>query len=94
MQNISAKSVREQKVSRIQKNYSKKRHSILIIIYFGKKKLGQPGIRSRFATLTVLVPPELPRITQGDFLLIAENKEIELECISYGGKPIATVSVL
>lgn len=53
---------------------------------------GQNGIRSQFATLTVLVPPEPPRILQGDFYLTAENKEIELDCISIGGKPAATVN--
>lgn len=52
---------------------------------------GQPAIRSRFATLTVLVPPEPPVIAQGDFIQATENKEIELECESIGGKPAATV---
>lgn len=54
--------------------------------------LGQPGIRSRFATLTVLIPPEPPRIVQGDYLLTTEDREIELECVSHGGKPAAEVS--
>lgn len=58
------------------------------------KKTGQPGIRSRFASLTVLVPPEPPKITHGAFLLARENKEVELECISVGGKPVAEVSVI
>lgn len=53
---------------------------------------GQPGIRSQFATLTVLVAPEPPRILQGDFYLTAENKDIELDCVSIGGKPAATVN--
>lgn len=52
---------------------------------------GQPGIRSRFAKLTVLVPPEPPRILQGDFLVTTEDREIELECVSVGGKPAAEV---
>lgn len=52
---------------------------------------GTPGIRSRFATLTVLVPPEPPKIIQGDFLVTTEDREIELECISVGGKPAAEV---
>lgn len=52
---------------------------------------GQPGIRSRFATLTILVPPEPPRILQGDFLVTTEDREIELECVSVGGKPAAEV---
>lgn len=53
--------------------------------------IGIPGIRSRFATLTVLVPPEPPKIIQGDFLVTTEDREIELECISVGGKPAAEV---
>lgn len=53
---------------------------------------GQPGIRSRFATLTILVPPETPKILQGDFMVTTEDREIELECISVGGKPAAEVS--
>lgn len=52
---------------------------------------GQPGIRSRFATITILVPPEPPRILQGDFLVTTEDREIELECVSVGGKPAAEV---
>lgn len=55
---------------------------------------GQPGIRSQYATLNVLVPPEAPRILQGDFMLTTENKDIELNCISIGGKPAATVRII
>lgn len=58
----------------------------------GPSPTGTPGIRSRFATLTVLVPPEQPRIVQGDLLLTTEDREIELECTSVGGKPAAEVS--
>lgn len=71
--------------------------SKFISIYFSQVSRGpqgQQGIRSKFATLTVLVPPEPPRILQGDFYLTAENKEIELDCISIGGKPAATVNSL
>ncbi|XP_067007432.1 irregular chiasm C-roughest protein isoform X2 [Anabrus simplex] len=53
---------------------------------------GEPGIRSKFATLTVLVPPEPPRIVQGDFLVTTEDREIELECISQSGKPAAEIT--
>uniref|UniRef100_A0A182M1Q9 Ig-like domain-containing protein n=1 Tax=Anopheles culicifacies TaxID=139723 RepID=A0A182M1Q9_9DIPT len=53
---------------------------------------GTPGIRSRFATLTVLVPPEPPKIVQGDFLVTTEDREIELECVSVGGKPAAEIT--
>lgn len=53
--------------------------------------IGQPGIRSSFATISVLVPPEPPRILQGDHLVTTEDREIELECVSAGGKPAAEV---
>ncbi|KAJ8920019.1 hypothetical protein NQ315_006550 [Exocentrus adspersus] len=53
---------------------------------------GQPGIRSHFAKLTVLVPPDPPKIVQGDYLVTTEDREIELECISYGGKPAAEIT--
>jgi hypothetical protein len=55
---------------------------------------GEPGIRSKFATLTVLVPPEPPRIVQGDFLVTTEDREIELECVSLAGKPAAEVRTI
>ncbi|XP_030568360.1 irregular chiasm C-roughest protein [Drosophila novamexicana] len=53
---------------------------------------GERGIRSRFANLTVLVPPEAPKIQQGDYLVTTEDREIELECISAGGKPAAEIT--
>ncbi|XP_046400034.1 kin of IRRE-like protein 1 isoform X2 [Ischnura elegans] len=81
---------------------------------------GEPGIRSRFATLTVLVPPEPPRIlpqpgdtvspasgtststghgSSGSFspsnpmsLMTTEDREIQLECVSKGGKPAAEIT--
>ena len=58
----------------------------------GPGLLGEPGIRSKFASLTILVPPEPPRIVQGDFLVTTEDREIELECVSLAGKPAAEVS--
>ncbi|KAJ8929381.1 hypothetical protein NQ314_017942 [Rhamnusium bicolor] len=53
---------------------------------------GQPGIRSHFAKLTVLVPPDPPKIVQGDYLVTTEDREIELECISFAGKPAAEIT--
>lgn len=64
---------------------------LYIQIYVYKFISGQPGIRSRFATITILVPPEPPRILQGDHLVTTEDREIELECVSAGGKPAAEV---
>ncbi|XP_058812537.1 irregular chiasm C-roughest protein-like [Topomyia yanbarensis] len=58
----------------------------------GPGKKGTPGIRSRFAALTVLVPPEPPTIVQGDFMVTTENREIELECVSVGGRPAAEMT--
>ncbi|KAH8416396.1 hypothetical protein KR222_001578 [Zaprionus bogoriensis] len=58
----------------------------------GPGPLGEQGIRSRFANLTVLVPPEAPKIQQGDYLVTTEDREIELECISEGGKPAAEIT--
>ncbi|KAK0081084.1 hypothetical protein PV325_012816 [Microctonus aethiopoides] len=55
---------------------------------------GQPGLRSRFARLSVLVPPQKPKILQGDFLVTTEDRELTMECISVGGKPAADVSTL
>lgn len=60
----------------------------------GPGPLGESGIRSRFAQLTVLVPPEAPKILQGDYLVTTEDREIELECVSVGGKPAAEVSFI
>lgn len=57
----------------------------------GPGRNGESGIRSRFAHLTVLVPPERPEIVQGEQMFTIEDREIELECISTGGKPAAEV---
>lgn len=57
--------------------------------------LGTPAIRSRVAVLTVLVAPDDPKIVKGntsiDHMVTTEDREIELECISSGGKPAAEV---
>ncbi len=49
-------------------------------------------MRSRIARLTVLVPPDSPKITQGNHILTTEDREIELECVSKGGKPAAEIT--
>lgn len=58
--------------------------------------IGTPAIRSRYAKVTVLVPPDDPKIVKGntsiDHMVTTEDREIELECISSGGKPAAEVS--
>ena len=54
---------------------------------------GVAPIRSRYATLTVLVPPEAPEIfPQGDYLRTVEGNEVELRCESRLGKPASEVS--
>ncbi|XP_037087419.1 irregular chiasm C-roughest protein-like [Pollicipes pollicipes] len=52
---------------------------------------GSPGIRSRDARLTVLVPPEPPRIVQGDQLSTTAGAVVRLQCESRGGKPPAEI---
>lgn len=56
-------------------------------IYFS----GEPPIRSRYARLLILMPPEPPRIIQGPVLQAVEDREVNLECVSVGGKPAAEV---
>ncbi|XP_028035173.1 irregular chiasm C-roughest protein-like [Bombyx mandarina] len=53
---------------------------------------GEPAIRSRYARLTVLVPPEPPKILQGNFYSTTEDRNIKLECVSVGGKPPAEIT--
>ncbi|KYQ57019.1 Kin of IRRE-like protein 2 [Trachymyrmex zeteki] len=55
---------------------------------------GQPALRSRFAKLSVLVPPQKPKILQGDFLVTTEDRELVIECISNAGKPPAEAKLL
>ncbi|XP_050438792.1 irregular chiasm C-roughest protein-like isoform X2 [Adelges cooleyi] len=52
----------------------------------------EPAIRSRKAVLSVMVPPGQPRILQGEFMTTTEDRPIELECVSEGGKPAADIS--
>jgi len=53
---------------------------------------GSVAIRSRYATLAVHIPPEPPQIVQGTHLVTTEDREVELECQSRGGKPASEVS--
>lgn len=54
---------------------------------------GELAIRSKYARLTVLVPPEPPKILKGPTIEAVEDREIMLECVSVGGKPAAEVSM-
>lgn len=53
---------------------------------------GEPAIRSRYARLLVLMPPDPPKILQGPVLQAVEDREVDLECVSVGGKPAAEVN--
>ncbi|XP_031765183.2 irregular chiasm C-roughest protein-like [Galleria mellonella] len=53
---------------------------------------GELAIRSRYARLTVLVPPEPPKILQGTYFSTSEDRDIKLECVSIGGKPPAEIT--
>lgn len=55
---------------------------------------GFRAIMSRSAQLTVFVPPEPPKIVNGDFVSTVLGNEVELTCESDGGKPAAEVSLL
>lgn len=50
------------------------------------------GRRSRYARLTVTVPPESPIILQGATVSTQEERQVTLECVSRAGKPAAEVS--
>lgn len=55
---------------------------------------GIAPIRSRYATLTVKVPPEPPKLLpSGDELKTVEGRQVELRCESRGGKPASEVSL-
>ncbi len=60
---------------------------------------GVAPIRSKYATVTVLVPPEPPVITtrggnrkHDSEAATEEGREVELRCESRGGKPASEVS--
>lgn len=93
MRNINVKLALVQMVRKSKKKKDKQifiyQFYLFCLICFHFK--GQPAIRSRYAQLTILVPPEPPKIAQGDFILAHENQEIELDCESVGGKPAAQV---
>lgn len=54
-------------------------------------QIGEPGIRSNYAALTVVVSPDAPRILQGDSIETTEGHVIRLDCVSQNGKPAAEV---
>lgn len=54
---------------------------------------GYKPIISREAQLTVYVPPEPPKIVNGDVISTIAGNEVELTCESVGGKPAAEVRI-
>lgn len=55
---------------------------------------GELPALSRVANLSVLVPPEPPKIIQGSQLTTTEGSHLELECVSVSGRPPAKVVFL
>ncbi|CAG7734179.1 unnamed protein product, partial [Allacma fusca] len=55
---------------------------------------GSRELRSANAKLTVEVPTGPPKIRQGSLLSTTEDDEVELDCVSHGGKPAAEVCVI
>lgn len=55
---------------------------------------GIKPIRSRYATLTVLVPPDAPKLMPaGELFKTVEGRQVELRCESRGGKPASEVKI-
>ena len=48
-------------------------------------------IRSQYATLTVLSPPEPPVLTVGDMMRVEDGKIALVQCISRGGHPASMI---
>jgi len=55
---------------------------------------GSKGIRSRNAVVQVYVPPEPPKIIEGNHIRTTAGSTVELNCEASAGKPAAEVSSL
>ena len=53
-----------------------------------------PAIRSGEARLSVMSPPGQPLILQGAEVMISQGEEVELTCVSRGGRPAGEVREL
>ena len=51
-----------------------------------------PAIRSTEAQLSVMSPPGQPVILQGAEVMISQGEEVELTCVSRGGRPAGEVT--
>lgn len=48
-------------------------------------------VRSKYAEVSVLAPPEPPVITAGSKLVLIDGKSAMVQCISKGGRPASTI---
>ena len=55
---------------------------------------GVEPIRSEYATLEVRVTPEPPTIVNGEQIRTVEQREVNIICVSRGGKPAADVIII
>lgn len=58
----------------------------------GRYQCQMTPLRSRYAHVTVWVPPQDPFIEDGPVMHVKESVEVKLECVARGGKPPAKVS--
>ena len=50
------------------------------------------AIRSGEARLSVMSPPGQPVIVEGEEVMISQGEEVELSCVSRGGRPAGEVT--
>ena len=53
---------------------------------------GDPAIRSGEARLSVMSPPGQPLILEGEEVMISQGEELQLTCVSRGGRPAGEVT--
>ena len=51
-----------------------------------------PAIRSGEARLSVMSPPGQPVILEGEEVMVSQGEEVELTCVSRGGRPAGEVT--
>ena len=54
---------------------------------------GDPAIRSGEARLSVMSPPGQPLILEGEEVMISQGEELQLTCVSRGGRPAGEVTL-
>ena len=53
---------------------------------------GDPAIRSGEARLSVMSPPGQPVIQEGEEVIISQGEQLQLTCVSRGGRPAGEVT--